>query len=600
MGSDVVPPSTRFRPNLRGQSGAIDLSIITDLFGEGTKPQRAPRSLEQSAVESFQWMRNKEGGQAYGNQQVTVPLTEQIFQQEMKPRMQDGYAASLAEYQAKHPEVTHASFVKVAGEGPWKFNGNGTVDSLRPNPPNRGWAMPVDSFKSRAAKAQGKTADSEAFPAPRGQAMPDVDADYMAAVKRGDTETAQRMVDEAATFDATSPKLWLSTEFEQPSLEKVTRAARKLPSASDPVAALIDVYGGGVERYRQGWIVKHQNGSTAFYNDKAGRTQSMNITDSTRIRPDWLVVHRTEGEYLDPTLFQTGRPTLIFSRHFTNKSAERAILSRGKLKKMGSTFYNDNEALGMFAIGYDDPSWAPGLEDYGGQSVTGWVRMENPMVLHSTDITELPPRRVEELMVRMREKGHDGIVYQRDPMPSERAVEFLTPMKAADMPDIQSKVDSAIREAPEFYRDAIAKATKQDRSAWALSGLKAILQREKIPPASKGEAQSVATAARAVRSWVLKTTDAGKRILKAEHDRVAKVAEKSASSPNEGVFRTPWVVIPWDKVNTGWKLADPITRDGSGNIIPPSKRFDRSKPDVRYGIAGAALAAGAMAAQEEQ
>jgi hypothetical protein len=137
-------------------------------------PDASVQNLERSAVESFQWMRNKEGGQAYGNQQVTVPLTEQIFQQEMQPRMREGYAASLAEYQAKHPEVTHASFVKVAGEGPWKFNGDGTVDSLRPNPPNRGWAMPVDSFKSKAAKAQGKTADSEAFPAPRGQAMPDV------------------------------------------------------------------------------------------------------------------------------------------------------------------------------------------------------------------------------------------------------------------------------------------------------------------------------------------------------------------------------------------------------------------------------------------
>jgi hypothetical protein len=37
MGSDVVPPSTRFRPNMGSQSGAIDLSIITDLFGEGPK-----------------------------------------------------------------------------------------------------------------------------------------------------------------------------------------------------------------------------------------------------------------------------------------------------------------------------------------------------------------------------------------------------------------------------------------------------------------------------------------------------------------------------------------------------------------------------------
>ena len=37
MGSDVAPPSTRLRPNMRGQSGAIDVSIITDLFGEGPK-----------------------------------------------------------------------------------------------------------------------------------------------------------------------------------------------------------------------------------------------------------------------------------------------------------------------------------------------------------------------------------------------------------------------------------------------------------------------------------------------------------------------------------------------------------------------------------
>jgi len=46
MGSDVVPPSTRFRPNLRGQSGAIDLSIITDLFGEG--PQGRARAVPEA------------------------------------------------------------------------------------------------------------------------------------------------------------------------------------------------------------------------------------------------------------------------------------------------------------------------------------------------------------------------------------------------------------------------------------------------------------------------------------------------------------------------------------------------------------------------
>jgi hypothetical protein len=47
------------------------------------------------------------------------------------------------------------------------------------------------------------------------------------------------------------------------------------------------------------------------------------------------------------------------------------------------------------------------------------------------------------------------------------------------------------------------------------------------------------------------------------------------------------------------KSADPITRDNSGNIIPPSKRFDSSTANIRYGVTAAAIAAGAAAAQEE-
>ena len=50
MGSDVVPPSTRFRPNLRGQSGAIDLSIITDLFGEGPKGKAKSQAMPDITI----------------------------------------------------------------------------------------------------------------------------------------------------------------------------------------------------------------------------------------------------------------------------------------------------------------------------------------------------------------------------------------------------------------------------------------------------------------------------------------------------------------------------------------------------------------------
>jgi hypothetical protein len=152
-----------------GQAGAAD-EPMAGLARRGTAPRQelpedaALSPLEQTAVERFQWMRNKEGGQAYGNQQITVPLTEEIFQQEIKPRIRSGYADTLADYQAKHPDETHASYVRVAGRGEWKYSGGGSLEAVRPNPPNRGWAMPVESFDSPMATGQGATADSEAFP----------------------------------------------------------------------------------------------------------------------------------------------------------------------------------------------------------------------------------------------------------------------------------------------------------------------------------------------------------------------------------------------------------------------------------------------------
>jgi hypothetical protein len=152
-----------------GRVGAAD-EPMAGLARRGTAPRQelpedaALSPLEQTAVERFQWMRNKEGGQAYGNQQITVPLTEEIFQQEIKPRIRSGYADTLADYQAKHPDETHASYVRVAGQGEWKYSGGGSLEAVRPNPPNRGWAMPVESFDSPMATGQGATADSEAFP----------------------------------------------------------------------------------------------------------------------------------------------------------------------------------------------------------------------------------------------------------------------------------------------------------------------------------------------------------------------------------------------------------------------------------------------------
>jgi hypothetical protein len=128
--------------------------------------EERPSLLEQSAVERFQWMRNKEGGQTFGNQQITVPLTDAIFQEQINPKLRKGYAATLKAYQKKHPEITHASLFRYEGRGEWQLSKTGSLDEVRPNPSNRGWVRPVDSFESADAVDQATTADSEAFGAP--------------------------------------------------------------------------------------------------------------------------------------------------------------------------------------------------------------------------------------------------------------------------------------------------------------------------------------------------------------------------------------------------------------------------------------------------
>lgn len=143
-----------------------------DLFG-APRAEENPTGLEAAAVERYQWMRNKEGGQSYGNQQITVPLNETIYQRDIKPGLREGYANTLKAYQAKHPSVTHVSYYKLEGRGDWKFDKMGSLDEVRPNPPNSGWVMPVDSFASPSAMAQGEMADSEAFPAASGAVSTD-------------------------------------------------------------------------------------------------------------------------------------------------------------------------------------------------------------------------------------------------------------------------------------------------------------------------------------------------------------------------------------------------------------------------------------------
>lgn len=127
-------------------------------------------SLEQQAVERFQWMANKEGGQKTGNRQITVPLTGALFQEHIKPKLRKGYAPTFDKYQAKHPDETHISFYRRESDGHWVMNKSGSLEALRPNPPTPKWVTQVDSFDSPAAQQQAQTADSDSAPVPTSEA----------------------------------------------------------------------------------------------------------------------------------------------------------------------------------------------------------------------------------------------------------------------------------------------------------------------------------------------------------------------------------------------------------------------------------------------
>ena len=111
-------------------------------------------------IKRYQWMRNGEGGQKFGNCMEIRPLTEEAFIKYVAPRLILSFASTLAEYCLKCPGLTHYAVVLRDGDSEWQFTGVSSLEELEAEPKRSIWAIKVENFDSPEAIAHGKQADS--------------------------------------------------------------------------------------------------------------------------------------------------------------------------------------------------------------------------------------------------------------------------------------------------------------------------------------------------------------------------------------------------------------------------------------------------------
>ena len=113
--------------------------------------------------ERYQWMRNKQGGQHFGNREEIRILTEPAFREHIQPRLMRP-RTTFSRYRAAYPAVTHYSVIANGNNPAWRFVGAGTLAELRPTSSARQWALRVDDFNSPQAIEWSKTPDDKRAP----------------------------------------------------------------------------------------------------------------------------------------------------------------------------------------------------------------------------------------------------------------------------------------------------------------------------------------------------------------------------------------------------------------------------------------------------
>jgi len=112
-------------------------------------------------IKRYQWMRNAEGGQQFGNRMEIRLLDDFAFRKFVLPKLRPHFAKSLTQYQLKLSDMTHYAVIWRDGDTDWHFVGVGSLNELKKEPESSIWAREVEDFDLPEVSAFGSTADSE-------------------------------------------------------------------------------------------------------------------------------------------------------------------------------------------------------------------------------------------------------------------------------------------------------------------------------------------------------------------------------------------------------------------------------------------------------
>ena len=252
------------------------------------------------------------------------------------------------------------------------------------------------------------------------------DTDYLAAVKSGDMKVAQRMVDEAAKKAGygikpeSSDEKWIDRGRQRPPIEKVLRATKSFNGASKPTPIVFDPWGGGVRRFRPAWLVTHVNGKTAYYEDRAGRTQASNNPSDQMIREEpsvnSKVFHGSNYGPIKGENFKTEPEEItrksgedinaLLGAHFSDDRSVAEAFSRGLYQVMGKK--GNDLYIAEVYLKLDSPfrTTETGLNDYIDQ-----IKENADMLGIDPSDSAAVARQVKD---GLREEGFDGVVYDNE------------------------------------------------------------------------------------------------------------------------------------------------------------------------------------------